>query len=269
MGAIRKSSSTSAKAAIIKGPCSVSLKFNATSVMLYRSSYVKSTLGKGGMTTQEYVCSFPNHLTEIPTHFHEQLQRATGGQPQRYEELIQTIKTRVLAPARELQEAKRQLEELEQMRAWLTFGQLQVHEAAACTQRDTCVSDPKIQQSVASILEDVQYLLALAREAERERNPEQATPTDTTQADERLRQLLEGINRACAEIQAMLPVERNHFPRGYEFDERTVQAVQQMWFNTSETISALSQRQQLKRTSGWTELRPKVMTLAGERTPST
>ncbi len=92
------------------------------SVMLYRFSYVKSTLGKGGMTTQEYVCSFPNHLTEIPTHFHEQLQRATGWAVSALRRTHPDHQTRVLAPARELQEAKRQLEELEQMRAWLTLA---------------------------------------------------------------------------------------------------------------------------------------------------
>ncbi|MBX9937216.1 MAG: hypothetical protein K2Y10_11555 [Burkholderiaceae bacterium] len=265
MSAIRKS--TSAKAAIITGPCSVNLKFNSSSVMLYRNHYVKSKDGKGGMTTQQYVCSFPNRLTEIPTDFHQQLQQATAGQPQRYQELIRAIETRVLEPARKVQEQKNRLADLEQMRAWLNFGQQQVHEAASCAQCYTYASDPKIQQSARLILQDVQHVLVLAREAEREQQPEQTAP-DATQADARLRQLLYSINRACAEIQAMLPVERNQFPRGYEFDERTVREVQQMWFNTSDTIAALNQRQQFKRSSGWTDLRPTVMALAGEKSVS-
>lgn len=46
------------RSSAVTGPCSVSLKMNATSVMLYRNRYMKGTQGKGGMSVQEYLCSF-------------------------------------------------------------------------------------------------------------------------------------------------------------------------------------------------------------------
>ena len=46
----------------IASPFSVSLKINATSVMLYRNIYLKGTGDQRGLSAQEYLCSFSLHV---------------------------------------------------------------------------------------------------------------------------------------------------------------------------------------------------------------
>ena len=49
----------------IASPFSVSLKINATSVMLYRNIYLKGTGDQRGLSAQEYLCSFSLHETGV------------------------------------------------------------------------------------------------------------------------------------------------------------------------------------------------------------
>ena len=77
---------------------SVSLKIGSTSVMLYANCYRKPNDGASGFSTQEYLGSFSVNATEVPTEFDALLRQATAGRPQRYLELHERIKTRVLEP---------------------------------------------------------------------------------------------------------------------------------------------------------------------------
>ena len=168
---------------------------------------------------------------------------------------MQTIRTRVLEPARQRQQARVCFEQLARMRGWVSFAHQQINAAACCAYRDSHLADPEIQQGVRLVLQDAQRLLVLPKviEAEVEAAPN-ATPPE-----ERLRQLLVSINDACVQVQAMVPMSGKQFGRGHEFDPDTVRQVQQMWFNTSEAIAVLNQRQQLKRPNHWSEMRQEVM----------
>lgn len=244
-------SSSPSETGAFASPCSVSLKINATSVMLYRNIYLKGTGDQRGLSAQEYLCSFSIHETDIPLEFQEQLRRATTGQPQRHEELVQTIHHRALVPARQRRQAKELLEQRSRIKGWVCFAHLQIKEAAGCAHRDSHLADPEIQHGVRQVLQEAQRLLvwpkAVAAQA-------QAAP-DSTRSEQRLRQLLETINDACAQVQAMVPLSGGQFGRGHKFEPSTVEQVQQMWLNTSDAVAALSQRQQFKRPKNWSNMR--------------
>ena len=238
-----------------KGSFSVTLKFNATAVMLYRNIYIARSGKHKGISAQEFLCSFSIHKTEIPPEFHTQLRLATTGQPKRYEELIQRIHTRAIEPARRRQQERERLEQLDQMRGWVTFAQQQIQQATSCDYRDAHLSDAHIQQRVRELLHEAQRLLvpppALATKTQ--------AASDFNQPEHKLHALLETINHACKQIHDMVPLAGGHFGRGYEFAPETIAQVQQLWFNTSDAVAVLNQRQQFIRPSGWSQMRHKVM----------
>lgn len=240
------------------GPFSVSLKFNNTSAMLYRNRYLPRNGEQPGLSAQEFLCSFSIHKTEIPAHFQSQLMLATNGQPHRYELLMQRIQTRVLEPARRRQQERRSIEQLNQMRDWVTFAQQQINQAADCAYRDSHLADPKVQHGVRQLLQKAQCLLI---------QPQAAAPAQDHSADpeERLQQLLENINNDLAQVQAIMPTAGQQFERGYKFADYTVRQVQQLWFNTADAIAVLNQRQQFKRPNHWSEMRQKVMHSASQK----
>lgn len=236
-------------------PCSVSLKINATSVMLYRNVYLKDNGKQRGLSGQEYLCSFSIHETDIPLDFHSQLRLATTGQPERYAMLMQTIQTRALEPARQRKQERERLEQLSWMKGLVSFAHQQMSAAADYAHRDRHVANPEIQQEVRRVLHDAQRLLVLPAVVEA---PVETAP-DFTLSEQRLFQLLESINDACVQVKAMVPMAAKHFGRGHEFASDTVRQVQQMWFNTSDAIAILNQRQQLKRPGQWSAMRQAVM----------
>ena len=237
------------------GPFSVSLKVNSTSAMLYRNGYLPRNGKEAGTSTQQFLCSFSIHKTEIPPNFHNQLKLATNGNPRRYEQLMQTLQTRVLEPARRRQQERERLEQLTCLRDWVTFAQQQIQQAKGYAYRDAHLADPQVQHRVRQLLQESQSLLiepqAIATGTQTEPN--------SSQAEKTLQQLLETINQACWQIQAMVPLAGGKFGRGYTFAPETIAQVQQLWFNTSDAIGVLNQRQQLNRPSGWSQLRAQLM----------
>ena len=79
---------------------SVSLRFNKTSVMLYRNEYVKAANGLPGMTAQHYVASFSTKESVIPSKFDNIMRDLTFGDPIRFERLKTQIEKKVLIPRR-------------------------------------------------------------------------------------------------------------------------------------------------------------------------
>ena len=244
---------------LVSGPFSVSLKINNTSVMLYRNRYIARNGEQPGASTQQLLCSFSVRKTEIPADFHSQLIRATTGQPRRYEQLMQTLKTRVLEPARRRQQEREHLEQLTRIRDWVDFAHQQIQQAASYDYRNTHLADPEIQQRVQLLLKDAQRLLVQPKAIKMEAAP--GSPS----AEQRLQQLLENINNDLAQVQAIMPMAGEQFGRGYEFSSYTVQQVQQFWFNTSDTIAVFNQRRQLKRPNHWSEMRQEVMQSASQK----
>ena len=241
----------------LDSPCSVSLKINASSVMLYRNVYLKGTGNKRGLFAQEYVCSFSIHETDIPQEFQERLRQATLGNPERYKQLVQAIHDRALVPARQRREEKELQEQRSRIKGCICFARLQLNEAAGYAYRDIHLADPEIQQEVRLALEEAKRLVVQPTrphvvDAHAQRS------ADPARSEQRLQQLLAGINHACREIQQMMPMSGKQFGRGYDFSADTVQQVQQMWFNTSDAIAVLNQRQQLKRPAQWSERRQDV-----------
>ena len=234
---------------------SVSLKLNGTSVMLYRNRYIPRSGEHPGLSAQQFLCSFSIHKTELPNDFHNQLMQATTGQPHRYEQLMERIQTRVLEPARQRQQERQRQEQLTRLRGWVTFAQQQIEQATDYAHRDDHLADPQVQHGVRQLLQAAQSLLAqpqaIATQA-------QAAP-DSSQSEQQLQQLLASINQNCRQIQTMVPLAGGKFGRGYAFAPETIAKVQQLWFNTSEAIAVLNQRQQLNRPSGWSQLRAQVM----------
>ena len=245
----------------IASPFSVSLKINATSVMLYRNIYLKGTGDQRGLSAQEYLCSFSLHETDIPLEFQERLRQATAGHPQRYQELMQAIHDRALVPARQRRQAKELLEQRSRIKGWVCFAHLQIKEVAGCAYRDIHLADPEIQQEVRLVVEEAKRLVVQPTKPNVVENHAQLS-SDSARSEQRLWQLLADINHACHEIQQMVPMSGQQFGRGYDFSTDTVQQVQKMWFNTADAIAVLNQRQQLKRPGQWSEMRRDVMQLS-------
>ena len=168
---------------------------------------------------------------------------------------MQTLQTRVLEPARRRQQERERLEQLTCLRDWVTFAQQQIQQAKGYAYRDAHLADPQVQHRVRQLLQESQSLLiepqAIATGTQTEPN--------SSQAEKTLQQLLETINQACWQIQAMVPLAGGKFGRGYTFAPETIAQVQQLWFNTSDAIGVLNQRQQLNRPSGWSQLRAQLM----------
>lgn len=240
---------------LASGPFSVSLKFNRTSVSLYRNGYTPRSGAQPGVSTQHFLCSFSIHKTEIPTNFHNHLLRATTGQPHRYESLIQTITTRVLKPARQRQQELERQEQHARMQGWLNSALNQVQQAACCAYRDAHLGNPQIQQAVRQILQETKPLLlppnSVAAEAK--------TALDSSQAEQKLQQALQTIHQSYQQIQQMLDRTDEQFAPSYPFDPETVHQVQQLWFRHSDVIAALSRYKLLKRTNHWGQRREQVM----------
>lgn len=235
---------------------SVSLKINGTSVMLYRNRYLKGEQGKSGMSAQEYLCAFSVQLTDIPPDFHEKLRQATTGHHERYEKLLKTIHTRVLEPARKRQKEREWKAQREEITGWLSFAHQQLRSAASYPHRESHLGAPEIQDKVQLVLQTAQRLQVTPTTVD-EPKP-QAAPA-STQAEEKLYQLLVTVNDTFEQIKAMVPMSGNQFGRGYEFSQETVQQVQQIWFTTSDALGMLNRRQQFKRPPGWSEMRQDVM----------
>ena len=235
-------------------PCSVSLKINATSVMLYQNVYLKGTGDQPGMSAQKYLCAFSINETEIPVEFQEKLQQATAGQPQRYQELVQAIHERALVPARQRREANQLLEQRSRIKNWVSFARLQLEETTAYEHRHLHLPEPEIQKELRMVLEETKRLLVKPK----------PNPVEHSQSEQRLQQLLAIINGACCEIQEMMPMSAQKFGRGYDFSPETVREVRQLWFRASDTIAVLNQRQQLKRPNNWSEMRDEVMALGSQ-----
>lgn len=243
------------------GPFSVSLKINASSVMLYRNVSVKGVGDQRAVSGQEYFCSFSIHETDIPQEFQGRLRQATLGNPERYKQLVQAIHDRALVPARQRREEKALQEQRSRIKGCVCFARLQLSEAAGYAYRDIHLVDPEIQQEVRLALEEAKRLVV--QPIPPHVVDAHAQPSaDHARSEQRLQQLLAGINHACREIQQMVPMSGQQFGRGYDFSADTVQQVQQMWFNTSDAIAVLNQRQQFKRPAQWSERRQDVTQLS-------
>lgn len=235
--------------------------------MLYRNIYLKGTDYQRGLSAQEYLCSFSIHETDIPLEFQEQLRQATAGQPQRYAQLLQAIHDRALVPARQRREEKELQEQRSRIKNCVCFARLQLNEAAGYAYLDIHLADPEIQEEVRLALEEAKRLLVQPKSDVR--GPYAQPLSDPTQSERRLQQLLASINHACQEIQKIVPMSGQQFGRGYDFSADTVRQVQKMWFNTSDAIAVLNQRQQLKRPAQWSEMRQDVMFLSSGGDAST
>ena len=240
---------------LASGPFSVSLKFNRTSVSLYRNGYTPRSGAQPGVSTQHFLCSFSIHKTEIPTNFHNHLLRATTGQPHRYESLIQTITTRVLKPARQRQQELERQEQHARMQGWLNSALNQVQQAACCAYRDAHLGNPQIQQAVRQLLQETKPLLLPPNSVAAETK----TVLNSSQAEQKLQQALQTIHQSYQQIQQMLSRTGGQFAPSYQFDPETVHRVQQLWFRHSDVIAACSRYKPLKRANHWSQMRDKVM----------
>lgn len=247
-------------------PCSVSLKINASSVMLYRNSYQKGMDGQRGHSEQEYLCSFSIHETEIPVQFHEYLRQATTQNPERYEQLVETILNRVLLPARQRQQEKQLREQSERIKRCVHFASQQLKEAADCAVHNQ-LNDMQIQQELRQVYREAKRLMVAPPQPTTAPVSLQPLPDAAEQSEQKLQQLLDVTNQALLEIQAMVPMAGQQFPKGYKFSEDTVMKVRRMWFHTTDAVDALNQRKQLRRPTGWPEMRDEVMPPKGESTP--
>ncbi|MDD2611035.1 MAG: hypothetical protein PHX60_15385 [Giesbergeria sp.] len=240
---------------LTSGPFSVSLKVNRTNASLYRNYYIPRSSEQPGFSKQQLLCSFSIHKTEIPINFHNHLLQATTGQPDRYEQLMQRLKTRVLEPARQRQQEREQREQRARMQGWLNLALNQVQQAACCAYRDAHLGNPQIQQAVLQLLQETKPLLFPPNSVAAETK----TVLNSSQAEQKLQQALQTLLQGYQQIQQMLSRTGGQFAPSYQFDPETVHRVQQLWFRHSDVIAACSRYKPLKRANHWSQMRDKVM----------
>ena len=228
---------------------SVSIKFRNDSVLLYRNGYSKSADGKTGVSTQKFLCSFSTKCTDIPQKFDEYLHQATAGSPERYADLLERIKVRVLEPARKKAEQEKFKAQEERMKSWLSFALRQI-ESADSSVDQVIMANPYIQQMLKKLLREANGMVVKTAES---------AGQNKISDEQKVLELLHKINESYELLIEMMPFEKKHFSRDYKFTEETVNQVRKMWFNSSDSNRAMTVHEQLHRPKNWSELRAEVM----------
>lgn len=221
--------------------------------MLYANVYVRLPDGRGA-SSQIYLASFPKTATDIPGAFERKLSEATAGRPERYLALYQRIETEVLLPAR----ARQCLEAAAQQRRALAGALHRVVRGLKDIPNMPGYPSDTTAAEFQDLLPELQASADRVLQARHQPNTSPVEPIETP--EQRLQRLLSAANVACAEIAELMPDASESFRRGYCFEPETQNAVQQLWFRTSDAVAALSARRQLRRPRNWSRLRESVMT---------
>lgn len=229
--------------------------------MLYTSRYVKRS-GEPGATTQEYLASFSITSTEVPANFKSLLRQATAGRPERYQALMQRIEVRVLEPARALAAIEQQKKAWVNLAEHLEIATAQLQLAKALPHFEHHVRHPAMQIAVKQIVEQANSAVydgaasggspALTTATGKQANEDGLSGIT---AEAKLQALLSQLGQTCNEITELMPEAARNFRRGHKFEPATTELVKKAWFKTSDAISALGGRSQLRRPKRWEHLR--------------
>ena len=238
----------------------VRLKFNQSSVMLYRIERVRLPDGKPARR-EGYVSSFSFNVTELPEEFERQLRDLTRDDPARYRELVVRIEERALKPARERARLKAAERERARLLSNLEHAAETFEEAVRRLFR--AAPSPELEERREAMeraarsllpngLQNVRNTTAGSAEA-------QATELASQSNADELFAALRDVNLANARAQKVV----RELGSRIKVSSPAILEWQRAWYSYQDLLNAGKNRTSLRRPSGWSDAGKREQVLGG------